>query len=243
MVATGQMTVRESRYVNQIQACQSCLYAGGRRLMPNQRPRRRLSPKPVLDAIIKSKGNLAAVARRFGVVRQSVQSFIADKPDLQQAVADAREEICDEAESGLLAAVKKKESWAIAYTLSRLGRNRGYADKTKLEHSGGIGMTIGNATDDELYRRITETERRLATFEDGASSSAHFSSGGTTGPDLGTNPSGPGLVDAECRTTTGPVAGAIDSLDHSPGEGSMHAPSGEVEGSGDQSSSPLFGAS
>jgi hypothetical protein len=77
-------------------------------------------------AIVETIGNLAAVARRFGVSRQAVHKFIASRPALRVVWKDAREVMSDNAESVLYAAILKGEAWAVRYFLDNQARDRGY---------------------------------------------------------------------------------------------------------------------
>src|SRR5262245_62874788 len=75
-------------------------------------PRRRLSPDRVAEAIEHYHGNLAAVARSFGVTRAAVGDYVARRPELQVILYDARETRLDNAESSLDRAILRGEGWA-----------------------------------------------------------------------------------------------------------------------------------
>ncbi|HJZ59264.1 MAG TPA: hypothetical protein VKE74_30245 [Gemmataceae bacterium] len=112
--------------------------AAGDRSRP--RPRKRLSPDRVAEAIGQYHGNLAAVARSFGVSRAAVGDYVARRPELQAILYDAREERLDNAESSLDRAILRGEGWAVTLLLRTLGKNRGYYERTEL--TGGLRMEI-----------------------------------------------------------------------------------------------------
>ncbi|HJZ57162.1 MAG TPA: hypothetical protein VKE74_19485 [Gemmataceae bacterium] len=101
-------------------------------------PRRRLSVPGLLDAIPRFRGNLAAVARSFGVTRTAVWKFVQRYPELQEVAHDARETRLDNAESSLDRAILAGEPWAIQMVLKTLGKDRGYVERTEQHHSGSV---------------------------------------------------------------------------------------------------------
>ena len=92
-----------------------------------------MAKKNVTDAEIKealsqSGGILARAAREIQtktgkeIKRSAMSQRCSRSPALQEARAQARENIVDQAEEGLFQAVKAQKSWAIKYVLSRLGK-------------------------------------------------------------------------------------------------------------------------
>jgi hypothetical protein len=73
-------------------------------------------------------GNLAAVARHFGVTRQAVWKFVQARPTLKAAADDVRESMKDHAESALHAAVLRGERWAVCFYLKTQAKDRGYIE-------------------------------------------------------------------------------------------------------------------
>ena len=97
----------------------------------------RLEPVAVSAALVRHVGNISAVARQFKVTRQSVQGLIAAHPALKDVLADAREQMKDDAESALMKAVRQGASWAVLFCLKTQAQDRGYGDKPRIEHTGG----------------------------------------------------------------------------------------------------------
>jgi hypothetical protein len=93
----------------------------------------RLTEAKVAEQIGKLRGNLAAVARAFGVARQSVASYVDRRPALQVALREAREEMKDNAESSLYRAVIEGEAWAVCFYLKTQAKDRGYVEKVEVD--------------------------------------------------------------------------------------------------------------
>jgi predicted transcriptional regulator len=98
-----------------------------------------LKVKAVSASLRKHKGNMAAVARSFGVTRQAVTNYVAERPDLKSITVEMRESRIDGAESQLDKAVAKGQAWAISLMLRTQGRSRGYGDH--IDVSGIEDMT------------------------------------------------------------------------------------------------------
>jgi hypothetical protein len=130
-------------------------------------------------------GNMAAVARVFGVTRGAVFLFVQRHPTLQRVMLDCRESRIDRAESALDQAVEDGEGWAISLTLKTIGKERGYFERHE------VSSPHDDADDDLLSRRL----RRLAAAQ--AAQGNH---------QAGT-PERPGESSDNGRADSGPVAG------------------------------------
>lgn len=116
-----------------------------------------LKLKAVTDRLRKHKGNMAAVARSFGVTRQAVFNFVEEHPDLKAIALEMREARIDHAESSLDKAVAKCQAWAVSLMLRTQGRSRGYGDHIDLSRD------VADMTNEELLAIIAgRTGRRGA---------------------------------------------------------------------------------
>ena len=102
----------------------------------------KLNAKDVAKELRKAAGNVAQVARRFGVARQSVSEYIESRPSLSAVCKECRETLKDVAESKLQTAIKKGELTAIIFYLKTQAKDRGYVEKTEHEHGGKDGQPI-----------------------------------------------------------------------------------------------------
>jgi hypothetical protein len=109
-----------------------------------------LKAGPVAQALRKHKGNMACVARQFGVTRSGVKRFVDARPSLREVLLECREAMKDTAESALYEAVAEGEAWAVQFYLRTQGRDRGYGDKAEIEHRGRVVLGVEQLSDDEL---------------------------------------------------------------------------------------------
>lgn len=85
-------------------------------------------------------GNLAAVARTFGVTRQAVFNFVHKRPALLAIADDVREGMKDNAESALQKAVLAGEAWAVCFFLKTQAKDRGYIERGELSVDGAVSQ-------------------------------------------------------------------------------------------------------
>jgi len=88
------------------------------------------------------EGNLAAVARAFGVTRQAVYHYGRRHPALQEVVTECRETMKDEGESALYKAVKAGEAWAVCFYLKCQAKDRGYVERLETKDVSSVEMEI-----------------------------------------------------------------------------------------------------
>lgn len=101
-----------------------------------------LSVPLVAAALVRERGNVAAVARSFGVARSSVAELVDAHEDLRRVVRDAREAMKDEAEDSLCRAVRKGEAWAVCFFLKTQAKDRGYIERQEIEQSEPVQLHI-----------------------------------------------------------------------------------------------------
>jgi hypothetical protein len=87
-------------------------------------------------------GNMAAVARSFGVTRQAVWEFVQKREKLKAITVECREALKDNAESALHSAILKGEAWAICFFLKTQAKDRGYIERGEVQHSGEVRQRV-----------------------------------------------------------------------------------------------------
>ena len=113
--------------------------------MAGRKPR--ITDKQIESALIAMSGNVSAAARSLGVVRHHLHERISRSDALKQIVLDARQSMCDNAESALNRAVINGEAWAVCFTLKTQAKDRGYVERVQQEVSGRDGQALEiNAT-------------------------------------------------------------------------------------------------
>lgn len=78
--------------------------------------------------------------------RHTLHKTISKSDQLQQVVHDARQSMCDNAESALNRAVINGEAWAVCFTLKTQAKDRGYVERTQQEITGRDGGPIEQRT-------------------------------------------------------------------------------------------------
>lgn len=95
---------------------------------PASRPHRqeRYAPLLVAEALLLSGGIKSHAAARLGCSRSTVQAYIRRHPEVRAAWQEARDILLDNAESKLAKLVDEGNWQAVRYTLSTLGKDRGF---------------------------------------------------------------------------------------------------------------------
>src|SRR5262245_23268182 len=110
-----------------------------------------LRAEGVAGLLGRHRGNMAAVARHYGVSRQAVWDFVSRRAGLEAVARECRESMKDDGEGALYAAVLKGEAWAVCFCQAK---GRGYtlrgqdwhilkALELMDEQSGGLLLVIG----------------------------------------------------------------------------------------------------
>jgi hypothetical protein len=90
----------------------------------------------------KASGNVAAVARAFGVHRGTVKRFIDGRPSLRAVLHDCRETMKDNCESALYKAALAGESWAVCFYLKTQAKDHGYTERVELGHGNDVRQRV-----------------------------------------------------------------------------------------------------
>lgn len=96
----------------------------------------------VLEALKGSYGIITNVAKDLSCNVATVRKYIKESPELTDAFESERNEILDLAENGLIKLLKADDPYSIRWTLSTLGKGRGYTEKKEVEQVGTINMKI-----------------------------------------------------------------------------------------------------
>ena len=102
----------------------------------------KLTAEAVTAAIRDMNGNISAVARRLGVCRQTVYSYIERHPSVKDVLVESRETMIDNAESALYRAVLNGEAWAVCFFLKTQGKSRGYVERQEVTGADGGAIVM-----------------------------------------------------------------------------------------------------
>lgn len=108
-------------------------------------------PVAELVSIIEEKrGNIANIARHYGMTRGTIYNRIKESALAQQALEDARESMLDQAENILYNKVLEGNTVELIFFLKTQGYKRGYGEKVENvgENGGPIKVLIEYADPD-----------------------------------------------------------------------------------------------
>jgi predicted transcriptional regulator len=103
---------------------------------------RKYTAAQMIDALAESMGMISPAARKLGCSRDTVRRYLAEYPEIAEAIEDANEEVNDIAELKLLDAIKRGEAWAICFRLKTKAKHRGYSERAELAGAGGKPIAI-----------------------------------------------------------------------------------------------------
>jgi hypothetical protein len=104
--------------------------------------RQRYTSAEVIKAAYDARGIKTVAARILGCCRMTVERYCRRYVTVNRAFKDARQQVVDKAEEGLWEKLDKKMWPAIRYTLSTLGKDRGYGEGQELEHKGDVTIHV-----------------------------------------------------------------------------------------------------
>lgn len=94
---------------------------------------RQYTDEQVIDAIRKAGGVVTDAAKILGCTRRTVQRRANEVAEVREVIEDSREELIDEAEKSLRAAVVKGDAWAVCFALKTIGKSRGYVERQEVK--------------------------------------------------------------------------------------------------------------
>src|SRR5262245_42905774 len=104
--------------------------------------RPRYTAGQVAAALRASRGLALQAAGRLGCDAETIHRYARRHPSVAQAMAEARGELVDLAESKLEQALDRGDWPAVHFTLRTLGKDRGYGERTELTGAGGQELTF-----------------------------------------------------------------------------------------------------
>lgn len=97
----------------------------------------------IVKTLRETGGNVSATARKLNVSRESVSRRVSAEPELRTITEQERQGMVDIAERGLKELMYSDNQavrlGAIKYTLSTIGKSRGYTERQEVDVSG---MTV-----------------------------------------------------------------------------------------------------
>jgi len=123
----------------------------------------RYTAEQVISSLHEAKGMITLAARRLDCHPDTVRSYVRRYPTVADALREEREGFLDIAELALMRAVQGGESWAVAFALKTIGRDRGYVETTRnlnLNLTPADIEKLDDAELDDTYKRLIDAHSR-----------------------------------------------------------------------------------
>jgi len=125
----------------------------------------RYTAQQVVGALTRAKGIKAAAAKYLGCDRTTVEHYCKRYAACRDAVAQERASFIDLAEGKLYESVASGDLSAVKFVLTTIGKDRGYVETVRNEHTGADGgplrVTFRVERRDEMDAPLTATPRAL----------------------------------------------------------------------------------
>lgn len=107
-----------------------------------KQPRAMISDEQLWEALRKSGGLVSFAAQALGVSYQAVYQRVHGKPEWDAIISEAREQITDIAEAGLLKNVRAGKMDALRFWLTYQAKQRGYVARTEVTGADGQALAV-----------------------------------------------------------------------------------------------------
>ncbi len=98
----------------------------------------RVPTERIIECLRETNGLVSLAAKRVPCSITTINTRRKNVQAVEQVVRECRDELVDYGELALRKAVIGGEPWAVGLVLKTLGRDRGYVERTELEHSGTL---------------------------------------------------------------------------------------------------------
>lgn len=117
--------------------------------------------KKALEALKSTMGNITAACAAAGVNRQHFYTWRDNDPDFEQEVKNISESAIDMGETALMKQIQDGNTACIIFLLKTRGKDRGYVERTEIDHrgKGGGPIQFANLSDAELDAALEILER------------------------------------------------------------------------------------
>ena len=121
---------------------------------------RKRTDQEIIDALRECRGMVAVAARMLGVSRESIYHRLKTSPEIKEAHVEISEHQLDRSELKLFEAVEAGEAWAVCFYLKCKGKERGYIERSQVEHSGTVELDV-RAIRERVESRLDGISQRL----------------------------------------------------------------------------------
>ena len=115
--------------------------------------------KQFLEELGKSWGIVTTACERTGVARKTYYNWLEKDEKFKQAVQNIQKKLDDFYETQFIKLCAEKNDKAILQAVKTRLKNRGYADKLELEHSGSLNLDIIKKAQ-EIYNKYYGSDNK-----------------------------------------------------------------------------------
>lgn len=140
----------------------------------------------VIEALRKCGGLMTRAARMLHCNYAYLTIRVKNDPKMLEVMRECREAQLDEAEDALRWSTQRRQAWAVQYTLSRVGRSRGYISDYERVHMAADALPdIDNLSDEAIARLVESLRERMRR---GLGNGEAVSGGATPSPEKAGKP-------------------------------------------------------
>lgn len=122
---------------------------------------KRPSKKELLKIAQESCGVVLYASEKANVSRKTFYAWMTKTPWLKEAMTEARDNLVDLAEKGLIKNIKDGDSRACIYVTSTLGKRRGYTQLIETRDRTKFDDALQDMSDDDLMELLEKTTERI----------------------------------------------------------------------------------
>lgn len=115
------------------------------------------SNEEMIAALIANKGMVYLAAESIGCEADTIYTRAKSEPEVASCLKTQRGKVVDTAELKLFKALEAEQPWAIKMTLSTIGKDRGYFEKTEIDQSSKGTLVITEEIVDAGHREDDPT--------------------------------------------------------------------------------------
>ncbi len=120
----------------------------------------KINKTKIKEAIEGTFGIYNQIAKKLGVTRQQISKYMKKYPDLRSLAEQEKYKMVDLAKSKAIVKINEGDTTSIWKTLQTLGKEEGFGETQKLEHSGEINNKIDKIEVEVIRKNQNEQEEQ-----------------------------------------------------------------------------------
>lgn len=121
--------------------------------------------KKIIEILKLNAGNVSWTCKAMNISRETFYILKRKNEDFFKAVEEVNESLIDLAESKLMENIKKNDTVSTIFFLKTKGKNRGYIERTEIEHSDSEDIKKSNELLEKLLLQEDVGNELIGNFE------------------------------------------------------------------------------